>query len=165
MLICSGALGSAGCGPGPETEGEPELIAPGEPSVVLGYHTRAGYQPLSVVAEAPVIWGTQGGTWTMPSVRIRGIASPALVSGRLLLGPGTEPREVLGSSEREHRFERLPDGSLECRAIAVPVQHAPPRQFEAITDIYGETAELSITVSDAEGRSSSSSVLVTLLED
>jgi len=47
----------------------------------------------------------------------------------------------------------------------VPVQHAPPRQFEAISDLYGRTATLSITVSDGAGRSATSSSSVTLVED
>ena len=162
--MCSSLAGSVGCGSVPEAD-DPELIAPGEPSLVLGYYVEDDYQPLSVTAEARVLWGTQGGTWTMPSVRIRGIASPTLVSGTLELAPDMVSSEVLGSSERELHFVRSADGSLECRAVAVPVQHAAPRQFESITDLYGQMALLSITASDAQGRSATSSSLVTLVED
>ena len=112
-----------------------------------------------------MLWGSQGGTWTMPSVRIVGIASPALVSGTLVLAPDGAAGEVLGRSEHEYQFARSADGTLECHTVAVPVQHAPPRQFEAISDLYGRTATLSITASDGAGRSATSSSSVTLVED
>ena len=157
--------GALGCGSVPDAASDAELIAPGEPSVVIGYYAGDDYQPVSVTAEARVLWGTQGGTWTMPSVRIRGIASPTLVSGTLVRAPDTDSSEVLGTSERELQFVRIADGSLECRAVAVPVQHAPPRQFESITDLYGQVALLTITASDAQGRSATSSSFATLVED
>lgn len=155
--------GLGGCLPAPDESAE--LIAPGEPSVTVGYYTPEGYQPLSAAGEAPVLWGTQGGTWTMPSVRTRGIASPALVWGTVTLAPAGAPPEVLGSTEREHDFTRVQDGSLESRALALPIQHAPPRQFDSISDLYGEAALLSVTASDEQGRSAAVSVLVTLVED
>ena len=112
-----------------------------------------------------MLWGSQGGTWTMPSVRIVGVASPALVSGTLVVAPDSAASEVLGRSEHEYQFARSADGALECRTVAVPVQHAPPRQFEAINDLYGRTATLSITASDAAGRTATSSTSVTLVEN
>lgn len=146
-------------------EGDAQLSAPGEPRIALGYYVDGVYQPLSATGEARVMWGTQGGTWTMPSVRLWGIASPALVAGTLLLTPGTGESELLGRSEHEYQFERSAEGFLECRLVAVPVQHAPPRQFAGIRDVYGQAALLSLTASDAQGRSATSSSSVTLVED
>jgi hypothetical protein len=159
-LTCLACVAS--CGPAAP---EAELIAPGEPGVTLGYYHDDDYQPLTTVAEAPVSWGLQGGTWTMPSVRIRGIASPALIWGTVTLEDGSGPGEVLGHTEREHGFAPAADGSLESRAIALPIQHAPPRQFDSISDLYGQTARLEVMASDAQGRGASSSVLVKLVED
>jgi hypothetical protein len=161
VLVCLAGCASAR----DENATEAELIAPGEPSITLGYYTRDGYQPLSTAAEAPVLWGTQGGTWTMPSVRTRGIASPALVWGNVTLASEGGPAEVLGSVEREHAFTRAQDGSLESRALAVPIQHAPPRQFDSISDLYGQPALLSVMATDEQGRSAAVSVAVTLIED
>lgn len=161
VLVCLG-----GCAPEPDDLGaETELIAPGEPGITLGYYTVDGYQPLSTVAEARVLWGTQGGTWTMPSLRTRGIASPALVWGHVTLAPGDALAEVLGSTERQHAFTRAQDGSLESRTLALPIQHAPPRQFDSINDLYGQTALLSVMATDEQGRSAAVSVAVTLVED
>jgi hypothetical protein len=166
LLACSSGAGGFGCGsPPPSDAADAQLIAPGEPSVELGFYVHGAYQPLSAAAEARVLWGSQGGTWTMPSVRLVGIGSPALVSGTLVLAPDGAAAEVLGRSAHEYQFARSADGALECRTVAVPVQHAPPRQFEAINDLYGRTATLSITASDAEGRSAMSSSSVTLVED
>lgn len=156
--------GSLGCG-APAGEADAELIAPGEPGIELGYYVDGAYAPVSETGEARVMWGTQGGTWTMPSVRMWGIASPALVSGTLVLAGGTGESELLGRSEQEYQFELGAGGFLECRRVAVPVQHAPPRQFAAIRDVYGQTALLSLSASDALGRRASLSHSLTLVED
>jgi hypothetical protein len=164
LLACSTLAGGLGCGPALE-QGDAELIAAGEPSITLGYYRDGVYQPLSATGQGRVLWGAQGGTWTMPSVRTWGIASPALVSGTLVLAAETGEGELLGKSEHEYQFEAGAEGSLECRLVAVPVQHAPPRQFESIDDVYGQIALLSISASDAQGRSATSSSTVTLVED
>jgi hypothetical protein len=165
--LLAGATAIFGCGSAPaETDAaDAQLLSRDGPSVELGYYVDGAYRALSTAAEARVLWGSQGGTWTMPSVRLRGIASPALVSGMLALAADGEAGEVLGRSEHQYQFVRSADGALECRTVAVPVQHAPPRQFEAISDLYGSLAILSITASDAEGRSASSSSSVILVED
>jgi len=152
-------LGCGGCG-GPEaTEDTSERIAPGEPEVELGSLTNSRYQTLATDPAVPVIWGTQGGTWIMPVLRVRGVASPTQIAATLVLASG----EVLGDAEVSLSLAQG-EGWLESQRFAVPVQHAPPHQYDPVDDLYGQSATLSVTVWDDDGRFASHEVGVLLSE-
>ena len=159
VLLGPALVGCGGCG-GPPAEGDAtERIAPGEPEVDLGSLTDAGYQTLATDPAVPVIWGTQGGTWIMPVLRVRGVASPTEVVATLVLASG----EVLGETEVRVSLEQR-EGWLESQRFAVPVQHAPPHQYDAIADVYGQSATLSVKAWDDDGRFADHEVSVLLRE-
>lgn len=159
LVVFFAQLGLGACG-GPEPErGASEVIAPGQPEVELGARSENGYQALAEDASVPVIFGTQGGTWIMPVLRVRGIAAPMQVSGNLMLENG----EVLGASDVAMSLDDR-EGWLESERFAVPVQHAPPRQFDSIADVYGRAATVTVQVTDDAGRFAEREVRVLLVE-
>ena len=140
-------------------ENEPN-IAPGEPQVELGYLKQGQYTACAPDSDAPVIWGAQGGTWVMPVLRTRGVASPTRVEAWLTLTDG----EQLGEFEFVYELSMTPDDWLETKSFRVPVQHAPPNQFESVADVYGKSALIEVRVSDDADRSADFSLTLTLVE-
>jgi hypothetical protein len=92
--------------------------------------------------------------------RFQGIASPTYLTGTLVHASG----EVLGEAEMTEQLESRDVGWLETDRFAVPVQHAPPNQYESIADLYGERAALSVRAEDDRGRASDYQVEVVLVE-
>jgi len=135
-------------------------IAPGEPQVELGYLKQGQYTTCAPNSDAPVIWGAQAGTWLMPVLHTRGVASPTLVEARLTLAEG----EPLGEFEFVYELSMTPDDWLETDAFRVPVQHAPPNQFESVEDVYGKSAVIEVRISDDADRSADLSLAITLVE-
>ncbi len=146
-----------GCGAPPEDEPN---IAPGEARVELGFVADGAYVPCQRGSEAPVIWGLQGGTWTMPVLRTRGIASPSHIEATLTLHDGEE----LGEADLVDELNPTKTGWLESDRFSIPVQHAPPNQYESISDLYGQEALIEVRVSDDDERLADYSVQVTLVE-
>jgi len=146
------------CGP-TESEGETNL-APGKPEVELGFVHEGQYLPCEPGSAAPVIWGSQGGTWVMPVLRTRGVASPTRTEVSLTLAEG----ERLGEFEFVYELSMTSDAWLETQSFRVPVQHAAPNQFESIEDVYGKSALIEVRVSDDAERSADFSVVITLVE-
>jgi len=133
---------------------------PGPPTLTIGFYSEQFYEPLFALSPLYVIHGFQGGTWTMPAVRTRGISSPAMVSCSVTLESG----EVLGTTESMEPFQLTTDGWLEIQAYPVPVHHAPPNEFEPIDDLYGLPATLDCSVEDSEGRVDALNFPITLTE-
>lgn len=145
------------CG-GPDHE--QSNMAPGSPAVQLGLEKDGRYVPLETGSETPVIWGLQGGTWTMPILRTRGIALPTHVEATLKLSKG----ERLGESEAIDDSLYHSEGWMETDRFSVPVQHAPPNQYESIADLYGQSAWIEVRAWDDADRSAEFSVEITLVE-
>jgi len=130
-----------------------------EPEVELGVRSESGYQALGNDASVQVIFGTQGGTWIMPVLRVRGVAASMQVAGTLVLATG----EVLGASDLAMSLDNR-EGWLESERFAIPVQHAPPREFDSIADVYGQSAEVTVQATDEAGRFADHEVRVVLTE-
>lgn len=146
------------CGP---SEREDSLMAPGDPEISLGFSDSEGsYQALRDGDSAPVIWGLQGGTWTMPILRTRGIASPTNLSASLTQRDG----EHLGSWEVVETSFQLTQGWLQTSQFRLPVQHAPPFEYESVEDLYGASATIEVHAWDAEERAADLRVEVVLVE-
>ena len=135
-------------------------IAPGEAQVALGHVHEGEYAACETGSDARVIWGAQGGTWWMPVLRTRGVASPTRVAASLTLADG----ERLGEHEFVYELRMTSDEWLETNLFRIPVQHAPPDQFESIADVYGKTAVVEVRISDDDERSADLSLVVTLVE-
>ncbi|MFT7581829.1 MAG: hypothetical protein ACI9MR_003507, partial [Myxococcota bacterium] len=122
------ALGCAGCedvttffvdpeirlsgqgGPGPD----------GDPEVVVGFDVGARFVPLDEDDGMRIINGLQGGTWTMPTVRTRGISQFASVVCTL----ETDVGERVGMVDAKVKFFPSNDGPLEVAGFPIPVGHA-----------------------------------------
>ncbi|RLB47287.1 MAG: hypothetical protein DRJ42_25710 [Deltaproteobacteria bacterium] len=88
---------------------QPAYVPEGEPEMEFGYYLEQLYLPLRDGDGCPIIFGFQGGTWTMPAVRVQGIASLAELDCSLITAVG----EVLGDVVSEERFYLAPDGWVE----------------------------------------------------
>ncbi len=135
-------------------------VPSGTPTVEVGFYVEQLYKPLKNGDSCAIVFGLQGGTWTMPAVRIIGIASPANVTAQLR----TDAGEVLGDVESRETFFLATDGWLEIQALAVPAQHAPPNENKPIDDVFGKPGKLTVAVTDDDDRSADFSVSVVLDE-
>ncbi len=133
---------------------EPPYVPEGEPHLELGYYTEQLYAPLEEGDACYVIFGLQGGTWTMPALRASGVLADLVVQCSLT----TDAGEPLGATDEPQRFYLAPDGLIEVQAFPVPVTHAPPREADPIDDLFGQRATLECRVVDTEGREATASV-------
>ena len=109
--------------------------------------------------DLPVVWGLQGGTWTMPCIRIVGIASRATVDCSLTMDTG----EVVGKVKAKTNFFLAADGFLEYHSFPIPVNHEVNEE-EPIDDLYEQPATLNCSVTDDEERSNKLAVSVMIIK-
>jgi hypothetical protein len=128
------------CGEGPE------------PRLELGFYVAQRYQPLDEGSHCPVVEGTQGGTWTMPTLRTQGLGPHLAVRCELVTGSG----EQVGQVERDVTFS---EGSF-----PIPVRHSEPRGGEPIFDLYGAPATLSCEATGDRLQRAIQAVQVVLVE-
>jgi len=131
----------------------------GEPEVTIGFYSEQLYAPLTEDSPLYITQGFQGGTWSMPAVRTRGIASPAHVACDVMLADGTP----VGTTHLDPptSFQLTTDGWLEVQAYPVPVHETGPTH-DAPHELFGLAAELNCTVTDGVGRSDTISLPVFL---
>ncbi|MBK6516745.1 MAG: hypothetical protein IPM79_21240 [Polyangiaceae bacterium] len=132
----------------------------GDPQLALGFYVEQLLEPLAEGDGLPVVYGLQGGTWTMPAVRTTGIANIATVSCDVV----TEGGEQVGVVETRQIFVRATDGWFEVQAFPIPIVHEAPNQAASIEDLYGVKATLSCTVSDDQDHEASQTRGVILVE-
>lgn len=162
------ALLLVGCGREVILLVDPEVTLPdgggytpmGDPVVEIGFYNEQLYAPLETGGACPVVHGLQGGTWTMPAVRIKGMDTPATVSCTLQTATG----ENLGEVSSQLDFFLANDGWLEVQSYPVPVAHEAPNEADPIDDLYGAEATLSCDVTDEDGRSATTAMEVVLEE-
>ena len=141
--------------------GDRALAEPvGTPTLDVGLYREQLYSPLREGDPCPVVAGPQGGTWLMAAMRTRGVAVQATVECSLQTASG----EALGSAQEALRFALAPDGWLEVQSFAIPVNHAPPREADAIDDLYGQEATLACTIADGGGRTAVRNIRILLSE-
>ncbi len=169
FIVACTSLATGGCDLDPlllqvdpilDYQDESISFPPGPPTLSIGFYSEQFYEPMEEASPLYVIHGFQGGTWSMPAVRTRGIASPALVSCSVTLESG----EVLGTTASNEPFQLTTDGWLEIQAYPVPVHHEAPNEFEPIDDLYGQVATLDCRVEDDEGRQNSVLLQIMLTE-
>ncbi len=139
----------------------PDAPPPSGPAeVTLGFTEGDAFDPLAPGDPCVVVWGLQGGTWTMPTIRMKGIDAFATVACELT----TDGGEVVGRATGKTRFfPALDDGSrLEVQYYPIPVYHAPPNEGAPVDDLYGQPATLSCRVTDAAGRTEAAAVAVVI---
>jgi hypothetical protein len=132
----------------------------GDPYLEVGFYVEQLYAPLSDGDACWVVHGLQGGTWTMPALRATGVGS--VVQVRCMLT--TQGGEQVGTVATKTKLFLANDGFLENHAFPIAVSHTAPREQDAIADLYGQTADLECTVTDAAGRSATATVEVLLAE-
>ena len=130
----------------------------GDPTVILGFYSEQLFYELKNDDDCPVVWGLQGGTWTMPAIRTIGIGSRPTVNCTLVTING----ELVGEVKAKTAFFLSPDGYLEYQSFPIPVAHED--NDDPIDDLYNQKAELTCAVSDDQGRGDTQSVSVTITD-
>jgi hypothetical protein len=141
--------------------GDNQLTAvTGTPTLEVGYYQEQLYVPLRPGDLLPVVFGTQGGTWSMPAVRSRGVGAPVWLECTLTTLAG----ERLGQARAREQPVPTNDGWLEVEVLPIPVTHAPPREADPITDLYGLEATLACSEEDDAARRATISLQLVLKE-
>jgi hypothetical protein len=134
---CSGQAASSGAPAALSEHPVPELT--------VGYYSKIDFTPLDANSDCPVLWGLQGGNWTMPTLRARHFGPRIVASGKLTLRD-----EELGRASADADLVDRGDGWWELTYLPIPVTHAPPNETAPIDDIYQQRAVLSISVVDQD---------------
>lgn len=95
-----------------------------------------------------VVHGLQGGTWTMPTLRIDGPPPSVAVACTVTTVGG----EVVGVVVTQARTSPLGDGRVDVPWLPIPVRHAPPRTSAPIDDLDGAAATITCQVEAGGGR-------------
>jgi hypothetical protein len=135
---CSGASDET-----PNTVSEPTLASA---KLKIGYYTTDSFLDLAEVPDCPVLWGLQGGNWTMPTLRTQNFGPEINVSGSLQCG-----QELIGTATTHTTLVDRGDGWLELTYLPIPVSHAAPNDTAPIDDIYGQAGLLTFSLVDING--------------
>ncbi|HTM46744.1 MAG TPA: hypothetical protein VL137_17435, partial [Polyangiaceae bacterium] len=65
-------------------------------TLLVGYYTKDSFDDLEQVPDCPVLWGLQGGNWTMPTLRTQNFDDAVTAKGTLLLGD-----EMIGTAQAQ----------------------------------------------------------------
>jgi len=136
------------------------LVIEGDPFVELGYDHEQLYTPLVDGNDAPIVRGLQGGNWTHPTIRTKGIGTPATIDCSVV----TDDGEQVGLAKSRQSFFVTADGDLEFQSYPIPIFHTDDNKGPEIDDLYGVGAQLTCRVADDEQRSASASASVVLTE-
>jgi hypothetical protein len=93
--------------------------------------------------ELPIIWGLQGGTWTMPSVKAEQPQMPVVVVAEVTSGG-----EIVGSSPESQLYWSDPIGSDQTSS-PLRIQILPPTGD--VEDLYGQEATFVATLTEPGG--------------
>lgn len=135
-------------------------VPSGKPTVDIGFYVEQLYLPLGEEDDCPVVYGLQGGTWSMPALRTLGID----ITAHVICSVVTDGGEVVGAADVQESFVLATDGWLEIQALPIEIRHAPPHEADDIDDLIGQGATLSCTVTDDADRSDTRTLHVTLSE-
>jgi len=116
----------------------------------LDNHDPPVFTELSVDPTLVVVNGLQGGTWTMPTLRIDGPIPSARISCEVTVKGG----EVVGVLATQARTSPLGDGHVDIPYLPIPIRHAPPRATAPIGDLEGARADFDCRVEAGGGRAS-----------
>jgi len=106
------------------------------------------YIDLAIDSRLRVVQGLQGGTWTMPTLRIDGPPPSVAIDCTLTAIGG----EVVGMVATQARTSALGDGRVDVPWLPIPVRHAPPRTTDPIDDLDGDPATITCAVEAGGGR-------------
>lgn len=132
-----------------------------EPYVEVGFYDEQLYVPLETGDSCPVVFGLQGGTWSMPAIRTLGIAPLSFIECSITM---SDDGEEVGYAAQDAIFYLAVDGYLEQLAYPIPVMHVAPNEADPIDDLFGRSATLGCSVTDTEGHSETAVVEVVLDE-
>ena len=133
----------------------------GEPAVELGFYQEQLYTKLEDGSPCPVVYGLQGGTWTMPALKTLGITPMAWVDCTIV----TESGEVVGETALRSQFFRGTEDYFEIQSFPIPVFHTGEATGDPVDDLYGQMAVLSCSVLGDAGRTATYSVRIVITED
>jgi hypothetical protein len=138
------------------------VVIQGEPGLQIGYVSGDDFEDIEKTQTFRIVWGLQGGYWSMPHIRVTGIGDPQQSGG------ATMYMSCLLTSDAG---EKLTDLSVKVRLYAdeeflfapnypIPVVRAPPESPDNITELDGVGARLECSVRDNSNRSASLTIFV-----
>ena len=132
----------------------------GEPTLELGFYQEQLYTLLEDGSGCPVVYGLQGGTWTMPALRTRGITPMAWVTCVMVLESGEE----VARTEVRSQFFRGTDDFFEIQSFPIPVFRTTGDDSASVSDLYGIIADLRCSAVGDNGETASYNVLVEIVD-
>lgn len=147
----------------PETSWSPEALSTdyeGEPILELGFYQEQLYTLLENGSGCPVVYGLQGGTWTMPAIRTRGITPMAWVTCTMTLDSGEE----VGRTEVRSQFFRGTDDYFEIQSFPIPVFRTNVDESASISELYGLMALLNCSALGDDGKAANYTVQVEIVD-
>lgn len=155
-------IGAGGCpleeDPGDADASETQHSGPA--MAELGFYFTDSYSALMPDDELPVVNGLQGGTWTMPVIRMENLGSFATVDCSITM---VNTGEVVGFMKAKTKFFLSPDGFYEALNVPIPVFH-PDSEGSPIDDLYGQPATVKCSVTDRDNRVASFELVLTLIQ-
>ncbi len=121
-------------------DGEEAELARREPRVQVGFYVGHTFEVLNDGDRLPVLAGSQGGSWVMPGVRVRGLQPEMAVEGTLRTND-----EQLGIT-RTTTTLAVDNHWFHLATLPIPVQHERPSR--AIDGLTGSAAWLDVRVDD-----------------
>lgn len=147
--------------PAVDYQDQPSYEPIGTPILEIGFYVEQLYRPLRTGDPLPIINGLQGGRWTMPALRVRGLSSPAQVHCILLSERDDGESQAVGEVIGTTRLVLAIDGWLENQAYPVPIR---PPSGSSVVDLYGMPTTLTCTIEDEGERAAQASLDVVFAE-
>jgi hypothetical protein len=124
-----------------------EETDPGEVEVGFfeNFFVEGEWTPLSEDNSLYVIWGFQGGTWTMPGIRCNGFEEEISVNASIT----TDEGELIGMTENDpYTLESVTSSTMDV-VLQIPIDHV---NGDPVDDLYGQGGVFDLTVMDNEGQ-------------
>ncbi len=143
------------------------VVIEGEPNLSIGYVTDETFENIADTQSFDVVWGLQGGYWSMPHLRVTGIGDPQPSGGATMYMTcrlTSDAGEVLTDLNVKARLY-VGDGFLFAPNYPIPVVRAPPAAPEDVPALDGVMGRFECSVRDNSNRTASISVLLSLSVD
>ena len=140
------------------------VVINGEPGLRIGYVSQDEFEDIEDEQMFRIVWGLQGGYWSMPHLRVTGIGDPQKSGGAtmyLTCRLTSDNGEVLTDLDVKVRLYAA-EGYLYAPNYPLPVVRADAAVSDNIPELNGTGARLECAVRDNSSRSASISTLVEL---
>ena len=133
------------------------VVIEGDPSLRIGYLRNDDFTDLTDERIFHILWGLQGGYWSMPEVRVTGLGDPQPSGGATMFMTcrlTADTGEVLSDLDVKARLYGG-DGYLYAPNYPIPVTRQPPQSPDDVSELDGVGARFECAVRDNDDRSAS----------